>query len=81
MQPAPLCTFFVCYVHADTLKVHFLLIEPLQEPIRVFDVLETVTSLFSKRNFYSKKFLGTLSTSRELAVPFNASGFATFTNK
>ena len=66
-------------LHADTLKVQFLLIEPLQEPIRVFDVFETVTSLFSKRNFYTKKILSTLCTSRELAMLFNTSGFATLT--
>ena len=83
MQPASLCAVFVCYVlvHADTLKVQFLLIEPFQESIRVYDVLETVKSLFSKRNFYSKKILGTLCTSRGLAMLFNASGFATLTMK
>lgn len=81
MEPSPLCAVFVCYVHTDTFKVQFLLIEPLQEPIRVFDVLETVKSLFSKRNFYTKKILGTLCTSRELAMIFNTSVFATLTNK
>ena len=81
MQPALLCAVFVCYVHADTLKVQFLFIVPFQEPIRVFNVLETVKILFSKRKFCSKKILGALCTSRELAMRFNTFCFATLTNK